>query len=207
MGIPIVQKLAMLFGVLLIFAIGHGCGTPAKAPEPVSAKADIQDQHEVVSVFELPAPSDDAARNYLGISGEEPFTLSEITAPIVIVEIFNMYCPHCQKEAPQVNELYQLLKEDPKLDSRMKLIGIAMGNTPLEVDLFREKYSVLFPLFPDQDMAIGKALGVIATPTFVGLKANEDGTFHMFYSKSGRMGGVAEFLEKMLSLTSLDKEL
>jgi len=82
-----------------------------------------------------------------------------------------------------------------------------MGNTPFEVNLFRDKYSILFPLFPDQDMTIGKDLGVRGTPTFIGLKANSDGTYRMFYFKSGNLGAVPEFLEKMLALSGLDKEI
>ena len=70
----------------------------------------------------------------------------------------------------------------------MKLIGIGTGNTPYEIDLFREKYSVPFPLIPDQDMSIGRTLGVRGTPTFIGIELNADGTQHDFYFKSGDNG-------------------
>jgi hypothetical protein len=39
----------------------------------------------------LPAPQDIALRQYLGIGGKETFTIPEIQAKVVLIEIFSMY--------------------------------------------------------------------------------------------------------------------
>ncbi len=117
-----------------------------------------------------------------------------------------MYCPHCQKDAPTVNKLYEALQKDPDLRGTMKLIGIGIGNTPYEINLYREKYSIVFPLFPDPDMSVGKALGVRGTPTFIGIKANHDGSLEDFYFKTGKMGSIEEFMDNMISRSGADEE-
>ena len=39
----------------------------------------------------LPVPQDPELRLYLGISGKESFTIPEIKAEVVLIEIFSMY--------------------------------------------------------------------------------------------------------------------
>ena len=56
-----------------------------------------------------------------------------------------MYCPFCQKEAPNVNELYRIIDQDKDLKSRIKMIGIGAGNSPFEVNTFRTPMRFLFP--------------------------------------------------------------
>ena len=36
----------------------------------------------------------------LGLQGNEPYPLSNIKAKTIILVAFSMYCPHCQREAP-----------------------------------------------------------------------------------------------------------
>lgn len=110
-----------------------------------------------------------------------------------------MYCPHCQKEAPHVNELYQTIEGRADLKGKIKLIGIGVANSGYEVNTFKEKYGVPFPLFPDQEMLISKELGVMKTPTFIGVAINKDGTHQDFYFKSGPLGDIDEFITKMLN--------
>ncbi len=41
--------------------------------------------------FDLTVPQNAEARNYLGLSGSGQFTIPQIEAQVVIIEIFNMY--------------------------------------------------------------------------------------------------------------------
>ncbi len=41
--------------------------------------------------FELPAPEDTAVKSYLGLSDNAKFTVPQIKAQAVIIEIFSMY--------------------------------------------------------------------------------------------------------------------
>ncbi len=68
---------------------------------------------ESLPVINLPIPKSPAEKSYLGLSGEGSFKIPQIKAKVVIIEIFSMYCPYCQKDAPGINELYILLKMIP----------------------------------------------------------------------------------------------
>lgn len=125
----------------------------------------------VLAGMQLSMPEGAAAKDYLGLKGTGTFTMPQIKADTVIIEIFSMYCPICQAEAPMVNELHQLIENTPSLKGKVKLIGIGTGNSHFEVDVFRKKYNILFPLFPDEKFLIQKAVSEpIRTPTFIATK-------------------------------------
>ena len=45
----------------------------------------------VLPEFTLPVPKSDEHQKYLGLAGKESFKISEISADVVIIEIFSMY--------------------------------------------------------------------------------------------------------------------
>lgn len=151
----------------------------------------------------LAVPKNPIHRSYLGLSGKRLFKIPQIKAKAVIIEIFSMYCPHCQREASRVNELYETIEKTPKAKERVKLIGIGAGNTPFEVEVFRKNYKVPFPLFSDGDYSIHKGLGEVRTPYFIGVKIKYDGTHEVFYSKLGGFEKAEEFLQSILKLSGL----
>ena len=116
---------------------------------PCWAVASVPKVGDRLPEFLLPAPENSAHRTELGVSGTEAFSIEQTAGQVLIIEIFSMYCPFCQKEAPQVNRLYKAIRERKDTAGKVKLIGIGAGNSPMEVDLFRETYDVAFPLFPD----------------------------------------------------------
>jgi len=129
------------------------------------------------------------------------FSLPKPKDGVVIIEIFSMYCPYCQKEAPNVNKLYDKIQASPNLKSKMRLVGIGVGNSSYEVDIFRKKYNVPFPLYADGDFKIHKKLGEPRTPYFIGVKINPNGSHSIFYSKLGEFGDVDAFLAEMVRLS------
>lgn len=143
----------------------------------------------------LSIPADPNYRAYLGIKGEGTFSLTQIKASVVIVEIFSMYCPHCQKEAPNVNDLYAKIQSSEQLKDKVKLVGIGVGNSPFEVEYFKKTYSVQFPLFSDGEFIVHKQLGEVRTPYFIGIKNHKDGTHTLFYSKLGAIADNAGFMK------------
>ena len=151
----------------------------------------------------LPIPSDISHKQYLGLTGEGTFKLSEIKASVVIIEIFSMYCPHCQREAPTVNEFFEKIEHDANLKDKIKLIGIGAGNSEFEVSFFAKKYQIPFPLFADGDFVIHKMMGEVRTPYFIGIKINRDGSHHIFYSKLGGPKAAAPFLNSLLKASGL----
>lgn len=147
--------------------------------------------------FVLPAPDGPSQREYLGLKEKKEFNVKDIISDLVIVELFSMYCTWCQKEAPEVNRLYSLMKQS---GLPIRLLGIGVGNSPMEVDYFRKTYQVEFPLFPDQDLEVHKILGEPNTPYFIAFKPGEG---RILYSKVGTIGKAEDFLCLILKRAGL----
>lgn len=154
-------------------------------------------------IIRLPIPKDAVDKEYLGLSGEGSFKITEIKAKVVIIEIFSLYCPYCQSSAPGLNELFHRMENNPDLKGKIKLIGIGAGNSPYEVEIFKKTYNTPFPLFPDKDFTLHKALGDVRTPYFIAIKINDDGTHQVIHSELGGFKGAESFLELMLNASGL----
>jgi len=134
----------------------------------------------------------------------KPFSLQQAKAQAVILVVFSMYCPFCQKEAPELNTMNALIKSKG-LSGKIKLVGLGAGNSPFEVSVFREKFSIPFPLIPDQDFAAYKLLGQVGTPFYYVLKRQGDG-FVIVDTQLGCVTSAGAFLDTVLEKTGLTKE-
>ncbi len=158
---------------------------------------------EALPTINLPVPKNPDERSYLGLSGSGLFKIPQIKAKAVIVEIFSMYCPYCQKDAPGVNQLYRLIENNADIKDKVKLIGIGAGNSAYEVEVFKKTYNIPFPLFPDKEFTIHKACGEVRTPYFMVIKINEDGTHQIVHTQLGDYPGAESFLELVLKTSGL----
>ncbi|NDY57014.1 TlpA family protein disulfide reductase [Desulfovibrio sulfodismutans] len=139
-------------------------------------------------------------RAYLGIAKKSgPVRLADVSAPVVILEIFSMYCPHCQREAPVLNDLYGLLASGGHAD-RVKMLGIGAGNSAMEVELFRAKFDIRFPLAADQNFTVHDACGKVGTPYFYVLARKPGETaYTVVGSRLGRMDSPESFAADVLA--------
>jgi peroxiredoxin len=153
--------------------------------------------------FTLPSPKSSAERDYLGLGSGSTIRVTDIKTRVVLIEILSMYCPFCQKEAPMVNKLFGAIEGDSSLKGKIKLVGIGVGNSAYELEVFRNRYNVPFPLFPDADFTLHKLLGETRTPYFIAVQINEDKSHRVIYSKAGSFGEVAPFLENLVKLAGL----
>lgn len=154
--------------------------------------------------FTLPSPADDTHKNYLGLFNGNQFSLGQIKAEIVIIEIFSMYCPICQREADNVNTIFNLIQKSPVLKQKVRLLGIGAGNSRFEVDFFKNRYDIEFPLFSDPDFSIHKKTGEVGTPHFFGVKIEANGEHTIFYSQSGEVSDPEQFLKTLLKDSGLN---
>ena len=190
------MKRMVIFFVALAICLAVLNGAPVASEKPTITG-------DVLASITLPVPQDQNAKNYLGLAGEGSFAISQIKAQVVIIEIFNMYCNNCQNEAPRVNALYQAVNNDANLKGTIKMIGIGVGNTPLEVEVFKKTYGVPFPLFPDEDYSIHKAIGEVRTPYFISLKINADKSLSVFHTKEGGFKDASRFLKQLVTAAGL----
>jgi peroxiredoxin len=135
---------------------------------------------------------------HLGLEGPAPRHLSEINAKTIILVAFSMYCPHCQREAPALNELNALIASRG-LSEDVKLIGVGIGNSDFEVQVFRDKYATTFPLFSDPDFTVNKEIGEVGTPFFYVLSMSpKKKEIRVMRTLLGRMESAETFLEQAL---------
>jgi thiol-disulfide isomerase/thioredoxin len=188
------KKTALAFLMTFFFVL---------AVSPLMGATRPPEKGETLPSINLPSPKSQEERNYLGLSGTGTFRIPQIKAAVVLVEIFSMYCPYCQKDAPRVNELYQLIEKHPDLKNKIKLIGIGTGNSQFEVDVFKKTYQIPFPLFPDKDWVIHKVCGEVRTPFFIVVKINEDRTHQIVHTQLGDFPGAEAFLDLILRASEL----
>ena len=153
--------------------------------------------------IKLPIPKDPGEKKYLGLSGSGFFRVPHIKAKVVIIEIFSMYCRQCQKIAPGIEELYQLIENDVRLKDKIRLIGIGAGNSRYEVEVFKKTFHTPFPLFPDNDFTIHEALGDVRSPYFIAIKINKNGTHEVIHSELDSFKDAETFLELMIDASGL----
>ena len=187
------MRKCLAFLLILGFLIPGVTGLCESKKDPLKMELD----------FSLTAPEDSSHRGYLGLETLDPFLLNQIQAKILIIEIFSMYCPICQREAADVNKLFELIQKNPKLSSQVRLIGIGAGNSAYEVNFFKEKYQIEFPLFSDTKFVIHKKIGEVGTPYFIGLKPDKKKGLEIFYSQSGEITDPEKFLETLVNASGL----
>ena len=150
-----------------------------------------------VDRIRLEVPENPNEREYLGLDGQGDFGLSDIAAQLLIVEIFSMYCPHCQREAPDVNRLFESIEASKSLHGKVKMIGIGVGNSTYEVDHFRKHYKIPFPLFPDDDFSIHQSLGEVRTPYFFIVDIGSADKGRVLWTKTGKMDSLESFMDRL----------
>jgi len=75
----IFKYLTVIIAALLMSSGFSGAGT---LPPAVGS---------VLPEFALPVPQNEDQQQYLGVTGKDSFTIPEIKAEVVIIEIFSMY--------------------------------------------------------------------------------------------------------------------
>lgn len=173
------------------------------ASSPISLQADDAlaknplGKGQALPDLELPVPAEAKQASYLGLKPGQAktFRLNQIKKKWLLIEIFNMYCTICQGEADKVNQLYAKFQQSP-LKNQLAMIGIGVGNSPFEVKVFGKRYHIEYPLFPDEDYKIHKALGQPLTPHFLLIRL-KDGERRILLSNEGPFGQASAFFKDL----------
>ena len=180
--------------VMLALFVATAIGAAENSPPKVGS---------ALPEIELLKPNNSADLKYLSLSDYGLFTINQIKARVVIIEIFSMYCPYCQAEAPNVNRLYTVIEGNSALKEKIKIIGIGIGNSQFETGIFKKKYTVAFPLIPDADFKLHKIMGEVRTPYFIVVKLNSGKHPGVIYSKLGALENNDIFLEQIVKSSGL----
>jgi len=141
--------------------------------------------------FSATLTPEDAA--YLGVPAGAPFTLKDIKAPYVLVESFNTACPHCMHQAPVLNQLFQMVQSDAKLKEKVKFISAGQGNDETGAQMWKAVQKVPFPVVPDKESKLGKALDFTPYPVSVLL----DKSGKVLWVHIGTFDNAAEALKEI----------
>jgi len=157
------KKLTVCFFALAVI-IFWGLNSVSALGDEKADKVEIVDVGMTLPQFQLNAPVSSSEQKYLGLEDSEPFSWSQISAKIIILEIFGIYCPHCRKQGPILNKIYKFIQEDPALKAGIKMIGVAAGGDQKKVDRWKTTLHVPFPLYPDPETTIWQKLGKPGVP-------------------------------------------
>ena len=113
-------------------------------------------------VLKPPVDSKDLA--YLGVSGESPFLVSDVKADLLLVEVMNINCGHCQQQAPIYNKLFSLIESSPETRGRVKMMAVASGNSDKYIQQFRDHFKVPYPIIEDPGLEAFDAFGKPGIP-------------------------------------------
>ena len=115
----------------------------------ISACATSKKSREMIRPISLTMPADYRMASYLGFfSPQESFQLIEIKARVLVVEVFQVKCSHCQNQTSDINDLYRLILKE-RLFHQVKIIGLGYGDDLFEVENFGRRYAIPYPLFAD----------------------------------------------------------
>ena len=76
-------------GLLILFLFIPAWFVLVRYPTLAASKPPAQGT--VLPQFQLAVPDDSEAKGYLGLSGSSEFTVSEINAPVVVIQILSRY--------------------------------------------------------------------------------------------------------------------
>lgn len=139
------------------------------------------------------APKDPALAAYLGVAPRATFSLPDVKGEYILLQLFNVYCPHCQAEAKSFPRIWKALSADDLRD-RLSFMAVAIGNSPFEVELYTKKYKVTHPVVLDPEYEFHANLGVPGTPTYFLLHRFDGNRLRVVWMMEGRYESPKAFL-------------
>lgn len=156
---------------------------------PAAAEQSLIRPGDPFPELRLRSPSEPADLEYLRLTADKIFTPSQIKVDLLVVELLNVHCSHCQQQAPAYNELFKLIETSAESKGKIKILGVAAGNLDWEVEAFRKAYQVNFPIIADPSFIAWRAIGGSSTPFTIYVRQDSTG-------KPGVVTGIHRGLNK-----------
>ena len=133
------------------------------SPLPVFSENELLAPGDFFPAYAFTGGLSDADASYLGLGSrpdpEAGFTAADIGGDLIVLELFNTYCFGCRQQAPLIAEVYRMVAGDKALSSRVRILGVGVGNNARAVENFRKEFQTPFPLVPDMSFGIMDAIG------------------------------------------------
>jgi len=133
---------------------------------------------------------------YLGIQRKTGFSFREIRGNLILVELMSTYCVSCQRQTPIFNEVFSSIEKDAKLRGKVKMIGIAAGNTLQEVEIFKKEYKISYPLFSDPKFDVHTTVGSPRAPFMIWVRKEAQGKSVVVSTHLGLIDSVKAALDE-----------
>jgi len=169
----------------------------------IAFSTDTAEQFSTVK-FIIPPPDSDQTLTYLGLDAIKPFKVTDIKAKIVIIELMSAVCPHCQANAPTMNEIYKIIQANSSL-ADVKLIAIAISDDKISVEAFKKQFRTSFPILLDENHEIKSSMRGMGTPTTLVVST---GDAKVLYTHRGVIADADGFVKQVRfvkQLEALDK--
>jgi len=151
---------------------------PSKPSRPCPRRFFRPEDHpsEGKSFPDLPlkASNDPRDSEYLKTKANATFRLKDLKADLVLVEIMNINCGSCRKQAPAYNNLYELIESNPDIRGRVKMMSIASGNQDKYIRLYKDHFKVPYPVIEDPEFDMYNAIGRTPTPLAVYVRIDHE---------------------------------
>ncbi|MDY6971970.1 MAG: TlpA disulfide reductase family protein [Thermodesulfobacteriota bacterium] len=153
----------------------------------------------------MKTPSDPMLLVYLGLSEGKSFTLTDVKADLILVEIMNINCGSCRKQAPIYNKLYSLIESTPETKGRIKMLAIASGSKDEYIKKYIDYFKVPYPIIEDPNFALYEATGSSPLPLAIFVINNPSGqTGIVAGTHTGLNSHYKEILEEMKEFMNED---
>jgi thiol-disulfide isomerase/thioredoxin len=186
---PDISKSDPNFVLALFFTVFLLLGLPRVEAKPIGFSIPFPDL-----IFRQSLSPEE--RSYLGIPPRTVFSFNEIQGDLILVEFLSTYCVSCQRQAPIFNVVYQSIEGDSKLRGKVKIIGIAAGNNPTEVELFKKAYKIPYPILSDSRYDAHTAVGSPRTPFMIWVRRDRQGRSVVVSTHLGLMNRMESALSE-----------
>jgi peroxiredoxin len=98
--------------------------------------------------------------------------------------------------APQMNKFFELVNKDPQASKKLKILGLAAGDTKDNCVAWKKQCKVPFAMVADPDRKVTDKLNIMGTPTTILLNKNGD----VLHAKAGAFESPEAFLKELIGL-------